>query len=205
MFFSAFHTAIVYSGQVNCSLSDPAVFDLCRQQLRRCLPVLEPDIVFMGHDEIRVAGWEPGQVGEAGKTGIGPLLAENVRVCQRIIAGLAPDKPAMIWSDMFDPHHNATAGDYYLVNGARTGSWEGLNPETMIMKWGGGERARPGLEHFAGRGHRQMIAAFYDSNVARNHAMWTAAAEGVPGIEGVMYTTWRGDYSKLEDFARVWW
>jgi hypothetical protein len=20
-----------------------------------------------------------------------------------------------------------------------------------------------------------------------------------------MYTTWRGDYSKLEEFARVWW
>ena len=113
-------------------------------------------------------------------------------------------KPVYVWSDMFDPHHNARE-NFYLVNNTLEGSWEGLHPIVIVMKWGGGERARPGLEFFASRGHQQMIAAYYDSDVATNHKMWTDAMEGIPNIVGVMYTTWRSDYSNLEAFAETWW
>ena len=50
-----------------------------------------------------------------------------------------------------------------------------------------------------------MIAAYYDGDVARDHAAWSEAAKGVPNVIGVMYTTWRNDYSNLEEFAKAWW
>jgi len=199
---SCYHCVIIYGGQVNCSMDHPAVFGLCEQQIGRVNEALAPDGTFMSHDEIRCAGWEPGEVSRFETSG--DLLAFNVRRCFDIARRGGEGRPVYVWSDMFDPHHNARAG-YYLVNGTLAGSWEGLNPRVIVMKWGGGKRARPGLQFFADRGHRQMIAAYYDSDVGANHRMWAEAAEGIPGIIGVMYTTWRDDYDKLEEFAEAWW
>jgi hypothetical protein len=91
------------------------------------------------------------------------------------------------------------------VNGSISKSWEGLDPNVVVMKWGLPEKAARSLEFFANRGNRLMIAAFYDENVEKNHAAWARAIENAPRLDGVMYTTWRSDYSKLEEFAKVWW
>ena len=123
-----------------------------------------------------------------------------MRRCTKIAKG----RPVHVWSDMFDPNHNARDG-YYLVGSTLEGSWEGLDRDVIVMKWGSGEIARRGLEFFAARGHRQMIAAYYDGDVAKDLAAWTKAAEGVPNVIGVMYTTWRNDYRHLEEFAKAWW
>lgn len=94
---------------------------------------------------------------------------------------------------MFDPNHNARQ-NYYLVNNTLEGSWNGLDTRIVIMKWGGGSIGRPGLKFFADRGHKQMIAAYYDGDVEADHRMWAEATAGIPGIVGVMYTTWQDDY-----------
>ncbi|MHC4597950.1 MAG: hypothetical protein ACYS47_02990 [Planctomycetota bacterium] len=199
---SCYHTVIVHGSQVSCSLDHPKVFDLCALQMRKTREALAPDGFFLSHDEIRIAGWEPGQAKRFGSSG--ELLAFNIRRCAEIGWKEGRGKPLYVWSDMFDPNHNAKA-DYYLVNNTLEGSWKGLDPKVVVMKWGGGKRARPGLKFFADRGHKQMIAAYYDGDVDADHRMWRAAAEGVPGILGVMYTTWEHDYDDLEHFARVWW
>jgi len=199
---SAYHATLVYGAQVSCSLSARAVFDLCAEQFRRARDVMQPDGYLMSHDEIRCAGWEPQRTEHRRTTG--ELLATNARMCFGITVTEDPGKQVCVWSDMFDPHHNARA-DYYLVNNTLEESWNGLHPNIVIMKWGGGERARKGLEFFAKRGHKQMIAAYYDGNVVQNHRMWTDAVEGIDGVLGVMYTTWRGNYADLERFAEVWW
>jgi hypothetical protein len=199
---SGYHAALVYDAQVSCSLSEPAVFDLCAAQVRHLRAVVQPDGYLMSHDEIRCAGWEPQHTGHRKSTGA--LLAANVRKCFSIAGAEDPGKPVCVWSDMFDPHHNAHA-DYYLANNSFEKSWEGLQRDAIIMKWGGGERARKGLKFFADRGHRQMIAAYYDGNVEQNQRMWTEAAGGIEGVMGVMYTTWRNNYRDLERFAQAWW
>ncbi|MGA2440629.1 MAG: hypothetical protein ABSH08_06705 [Tepidisphaeraceae bacterium] len=33
--------------------------------------------------------------------------------------------------------------------------------------------------------------------------IWRASANRVDGVVGVMYTSWRGDYSNLEAFAKL--
>jgi hypothetical protein len=102
---------------------------------------------------------------------------------------------------MFDPYHNAVKGPYYLVNGPWTGSWEGLDKNVIIMNWNFGKRDQS-LRFFADRGHRQILAGYYDHKPEQIKE-WLASAKGVQGVIGVMYTTWQNDYSNLEAFARL--
>ena len=78
-------------------------------------------------------------------------------------------------------------------------SWQGLDRDVIVVNWNG-DKPDESLGWFAGRGHHQSIAGYYDAPV-ENLGRWQKAAQGVNGVEGVMYTTWRGDYSQLEAFA----
>ena len=101
---------------------------------------------------------------------------------------------------MFDPFHNAVKGPYYLVNGPLTGSWEGLDKDVIVLPWYFEKRAES-LKFFADRGHRQVIAGYYDAKVD-NVKDWLAAAKAVPdSVVGVMYTTWVSKYGDLEAFS----
>jgi len=160
----------------------------------------------LGHDEIRVHGWD--QAPTAGGGSPGENLAENVRRLQAEAAALDPEAELTIWSDMFDPTHNAVAGrPYYLVNGDFAGSWLGLGPAVSIVNWHGfPQDRRAAAEHFAARGHRQILAGYYDQapGAFRDRA-WLAELAGVPGVDGVMYTPWSTGFDRLEAWAdHVW-
>ena len=52
-------------------------------------------------------------------------------------------------------------------------------------------------------GHRQLIAGYYDEKPEKVRD-WLTAAKTVPdSVIGVMYTTWRNDYSNLEPFSKA--
>ena len=131
----------------------------------------------------------------------GQLLAENVRRCTSILKSVNPSARIVVWSDMFDPHHNAV-DTYYLVNGSLKGSWEGSRRDVMIANWNGGKAAES-LNFFAGRGHRQIIAGYYDVDDLTNFQDWDSAARGVKGVIGFMYTTWAAKYGLLEKYAEA--
>jgi len=196
---SFYHAVTIYDGQVPCSLSEPKVFEIVEDQVRRVERLFQPNVYFLSHDEIRVAGWsEPER--RAGLTA-GQQLAANVRHCVRIIRRVRPDARLCIWSDMFDPAHNAV-NDFYLVNGDLAGSWEGLPPDMIVVNWNSGKPGQS-LPFFAQRGHAQVLAGYYDGPPERIRD-WHAAGRDVQGIDGVMYTTWRGDFSQLEAFIAAW-
>ncbi len=109
----------------------------------------------MAHDEIRTLNWD--QSCASLKLDAGPLLADQVKRCTGWLAG----SEVYVWSDMFDPFHNAH-GNYYLVRGDLTGSWEGLSPSVTIVNWNFDKRDES-LKFFADRGHRQVIAGYYDA------------------------------------------
>ncbi len=182
-----------------CCLSEPKMDQILRDQARRVNELFHPRTFFMSHDEIRVANWckacrdrrlTPGQ-----------LLAENVRQCTTILKSVNPNARIVVWSDMFDPNHNAV-DSYYLVNGSLKGSWEGLPRDVIIANWNGG-KARESLAFFAGRGHRQLIAGYYDVDDLSNFQTWDEAARNVKGIIGFMYTTWAAKYGLLETYAEA--
>jgi hypothetical protein len=194
---SWYHPAPVHGSQVMCCLTEPKVYDLLREQARRVNDLIHPTTFFMGHDEVRVAGWCRA-CRDAQQTP-GALLAGNVRRCVEILNEVNPKARVVVWSDMFDPHHNAV-DRYYLVNGTLQGSWDGLPAAVTVANWNRG-KAAASLKWFAGRGHAQIIAGYYDGNLD-NFRTWDAAARGVPGVSGFMYTTWRHQYDHLEAFGK---
>jgi hypothetical protein len=101
---------------------------------------------------------------------------------------------------MFDPGQNARS-DFFLVRGDLKGSWQGLEPRVGIVNWNA-ERAPASLRFFARRGHRQVIAGYYDGPVESIRG-WLSAARGVRGVEAVLYTTWVSRFDDLEAFARA--
>lgn len=196
---SFYHTVIIYDGQVSSVMVDDELFAHLRRQVEQVHKYLRPKRYFMQHDELRVGGYDAAEVA-SGKTS-GELLAENARRCVQIIKDVSPPAEVLVWSDMFDPHHNAR-DNYYLVRGTLKESWRGLDPAVAIVNWNGG-RARESLQFFSARGHRQIIAGYYDGDVRGNFQRWRDASGGVDGIRGWMYTTWRRNYRGLEAFAEL--
>ena len=119
-----------------------------------------------------------------------------------VIRRVSPAAHVFVWSDMFDPAHNAH-GDYYLVNGTWAGSWAGLARDVVVINWNS-DKPKQSLPWFAGRGHAQILAGYYDGS-PQSIRPWLAAGAGVPGLTGVMYTTWGQHYDDLEAFADAAW
>ncbi len=191
---SWYQAAILYHGQVTCCISDPGVMDLLRDEAARAKAAWGARGYLMMHDEIRAMNWDASCQGRGQSPGA--LLAEHVRACSRLLSGAT----VYAWGDMFDPYQNAVK-DYHLVNGDLAGSWEGLDSSVVIVNWNAARRG-PSLRFFAGRGHRQIIAGYYDGRPG-DVREWLASAARVPGVIGVMYTTWRDRYDDLEAFARA--
>lgn len=190
---SWFAPAFFYGAKTTACPSDPGTMRLLGEEAARMKELWSPSAYLMMHDEIRCLGWDPA-CGAAGAAA-GAVLAAHLRHCRELLAGAQ----VYAWSDMVDPFQNAHDG-YYLVHGNLHGSWEGLARDVIIVNW---DMARPAqsLRFFAGRGHRQILAGYYDGD-PKAIGSWLAAARGVPGIIGVMYTTWQGRYDDLEVFAK---
>jgi hypothetical protein len=195
---SWYHPVITHGFQVMCCLSEPKLSELLRDQAKRVNDLFQPKTFFMSHDEIRVAGWC--RACQDRKQTPGALLAENVRRCAELIKEINPKARVVVWSDMFDPNHNAVER-YYLVNGTLAESWKGLPSNVIIANWNGG-KAAASLKFFADRGHPQVIAGYYDGDLS-NFKKWDAAAKGVPNVIGFMYTTWQHKYDHLEAYGKV--
>jgi hypothetical protein len=71
----------------------------------------------------------------------------------------------------------------------------------VIANWNGG-KAAASLKFFADRGHPQVIAGYYDGDLS-NFKKWDAAAKGVPGVRGFMYTTWAHNFGLLEEYGKA--
>jgi hypothetical protein len=199
---SYYHSIAIGDGQVMVCLSEPKVYDLLREEIRLVNELLHPAAFFMQHDEIRAANWDEA----CQKRGLTPgkMLADNLRQCRKIIRDLRPDAQIWVWSDMFDPMHNAH-DNYYLVNGTWAGSWEGLSPDIGIVNWAGHLNGK-NCQFFADRKERQVLAGYYDGDEdGSGIAEWLKSAHGVPGVVGAMYTTWQDKYGAMEAWAKKAW
>lgn len=199
-FFSP--TVIYEKQQVTVSVSEPKVFEIMEDEMRRVSALFGAKSYFMNYDEIRSAGWED-QPGGA-HLSPGELLAKHVTRAVEIVRKYAPGAAIYVWSDMFDPYHNAPElkpGDYYyFANGAWYGSWEGLPKEVGIVNWIG----RPeSLKWFADRGHRQIVSISLDSGPVDRATRRFERAAGVPNVVGYMYTTWSKRYDNMAPFFKL--
>lgn len=197
---SWYHPHVIHDGQVCGCVTEPQFQELLWQQAEALEKLFPATDRMMSHDEWRVMGWDESFRG-VGRTPA-QVAAVNVRECSAHLKALNAARRILVWSDMFDPHHNAV-DNYYLVNGDLSGSWQGLDPEVIIMNWNFPVRTES-LQFFADRGHHQILAGYYDAD-AEQIGQWleTVKRNGIPRIIGVMYTTWKQDYSHLREFAHV--
>jgi hypothetical protein len=192
------HVVTVYDGQVMICPSEPKTVELLRDQAKRMHAAWGAKAYFMSHDEIRVMNQDDACVRR--KMDAGAILADNARTCVSILREVNPGGRVYVWSDMFDPNHNAKK-DYYLVRGDLAGAWEGLDKDVIIAAWYY-EKRRESLRWFRERGHRLLIAGYYDS-APENVRGWVEAGREAGGVDGVMYTTWENKWSDLERFAEI--
>jgi hypothetical protein len=190
---SWYHPAIIHDGQVSACIAEPKTMELLADEAKRIKEATGAASFMMSHDEHRSMN----TCGACEKKGLdaGALLADHARQCVKLLEG----STIYVWNDMFDPYHNAV-NNYYLVKGDLKGSWEGLSSNVIIMNWYFGPREK-NLPFFADRGHKQVLAGYYDHDPARIKE-WLKAAAKVKGVVGVMYTTWQHKYDDLEAFAK---
>ncbi|MFT3788692.1 MAG: hypothetical protein QM770_21385 [Tepidisphaeraceae bacterium] len=192
---SWYHPAIIYEGQVSICPSEPKTMELVADQMRRVHELFGATGYMLSHDEVRSLNTDESCLKQHKSPG--ELLGENIARCREL---LPKGTRAYVWSDMFDSDHNAVAGPYYLVNGDLRGSVELLPKDVTVVNWNFDKRDTS-LKFFAERGHRQVIAGYYDGDVGRIDA-WLDSADKVPGVDAVMYTTWERRYDDLEAFAQ---
>jgi hypothetical protein len=199
---SYYHPLIIYQDRVTSCMSEPKIFADWRAEVRRANEFLHPAAFFMSHDELRVMN-QCALCRSQRKTP-GELLAWNVRKAARIIREIRPDAEIWVWSDMFDPMHNAV-DHYYAVNGSLKGSWKGLDPDIGIVNWHGGLMGK-NSRFFADLELRQILSGYYDSDEDGSAiAQWIANTRGIRGIVGAMYTTWEDRYDAMDVWAQKAW
>lgn len=199
------HATLVYEEQVSCCLACPEYRALLKWQIEQVHEHMDPDGYFMSHDEIRQGGWD-GDCRNSGKT-TAELLGDNVAFCVQTIRETAPGKPIAVWSDMFDPVHNAKPTDFYYLlkaSGPWSRAWEKLPEDVIIANWNSDVTLRKtSLKHFSDRGNPQILAGYYDADSVEAIRPWMRDAAAVDGNFGVMYTTWQNRYEHLEAFAEA--
>jgi len=195
---SYYHVVTIYHKGAPICLSEPRTLELLRDEAKRMHAAWGAKAYFMNHDEIRIMNWC--EACQERHLAAGQIMADNVRACTRILKEVNPGGRIYVWSDMFDPGHNAH-NNYYLVNGDLAGSWEGLDKDVIIVCWDN-DRAYESMKFFADRGNKVLMAGYYDAPVD-GARQWLDAARKVPGVCGMMYTTWEDKYDDLEAFERI--
>lgn len=199
---SYYHPIIVYEDRVTSCLSEPKIFEDWRQELKHADELFHPAAYLMSHDELRVMN--QCALCQSKHLTPGELLAWNVKQAAQIIRDVRPDAEIWVWSDMFDPLHNAVE-HFYAVNGPLTNSWKGLDRGIGIVNWHGGLKGK-NCKFFADLGLRQILSGYYDGDEeGAAIAEWLGNTEGTPGIIGVMYTTWEDKYDAMGAWARRAW
>ena len=196
-----------YGHQMGLCLTEPAVRAWDQENARTIASVVPPGSgVFLMYDETRQMN--SCALCRSRNLSAGEILAWHVSETIRRWESLRPGCSIYVWSDMFDPYANAH-DHYFFVEGNLAGSWKGLPAQVTIMNWDLPHR-RESLKWFSGTNwsqpiaHRQIIAGYYDSHDGRSSAIQELQqARGVPGIDGLMYTTWEGDDSQAAAFAEA--
>ena len=192
---SWYHSMIINDSQVPVCMGEPALYEIMDHEVKLLAERLHPRRVLLSMDEVRMAGTCRACQGR----NAGELLGECISRQAQIVRRHIPGAEIYVWSDMLDPNHNAH-GNYFLVDGAFTGSWQHVPKDLVVMVWGGEPRAKS-LRFFAEQGFRTCLACYYDARNLDQVKDWLPIAQQTPGMCGLMYTTWHRKYALLPAFG----
>jgi hypothetical protein len=192
-----YHGMSINDGQVTICMSEPATYEIWRTQARLVHDLIGGKRYLLNMDEIRAGGTCRACRGRG--LSMAQILGDCITRQAEMLRDVNPEADISIWSDMLDPNHNAH-GDYYLVDGDYTGSWNYIPRDLAIMCWYYAKR-RESLAHFSKLGFRTFAGAYYDGDTLDNPRGWLEALDQTPNASGIMYTTWQSKYALLADFG----
>ena len=192
---SWYHSMLLNDSQVTACMAEPALDAIFDHEAQLLAQHLHPRRVLLNMDEVRLGGTCAACRGRDMAQLLGECVTRQVKALRRHL----PEVQIYVWSDMFDPNHNAHP-NYYLVEGDFTGSWKHLPKDLVIAVWGGAPRPKS-LRFFADQGFRTLGACYYDAADLRDVRGWIEASRGVPGVQGFMYTPWEKNYALLPEFG----
>lgn len=194
---SYYHSVAPDEERAAICMSEPEVFDRWRSAAEILYKTLEPSTYFLSMDEIRAGG--SCEACRAGGRTVGQVLADCITKQAAILREFSPGAGIYLWSDMLDPHRNAH-DHYYSIDGDLTGSWDSIPNDIVAVCWKHSLR-EDSLGHFSGLHLRTMAATYYDTRSMATTRDWLTALQQTPGSCGLMYTTWKNDYTRLAEFG----
>jgi hypothetical protein len=152
---SYYHGMAINRGQVTVCMSEPKVYEIWEKQAKLVHERLAPNKYLLSMDEIRAGG--ACQACKSRNLTMAQILGDCVTQQVRIIREVNPAAEVLVWSDMFDPNHNAHA-DYYLVDGDFTESWNYIPKDLVIVCWYYQKRSES-LAFFSSLGFKTLAGA----------------------------------------------
>lgn len=196
---SYYHPMIIYNYQVVACVSDPEISRIYDEILGDVIELFEPEMLMLGHDEIRAMNQD--HACRQHNTTPANLLGSHMQLLVGKLAEMDPDLEVGVWSDMFDPNHNAR-DDYYLIDGDLTGIIDMIPKSLWIMAWHSGV-IQETLGDFSSRGFQTMGSNDATSSTAKTRD-WAQALRDVDGA-GKMFTTWDDTYDDVHVLADYMW
>lgn len=194
---SYYHGFSINDGQTTICMAEPKIHEIWREMARQMHGAVAPPRYVLSMDEIR----EGGTCEACRGRNMAQLLGECLTKQFQMLREVNPKVDVWVWSDMLDPNHNAH-GNYYLVQGDFTGSWNYVPKEMGILAWYYQKRALS-LPFFSKLGFRTMAGAYYDADTLDNPRGWLEELQKTPNAQGIVYTTWQNKYALLEEFAKL--
>jgi hypothetical protein len=192
-----FHGTTIYRDQVPLDMSEPAVYEIWRRQIPLMQKYLAPRKYFLSMDEVRIGGFC--EACKRRHLPINQILGDCLTRQYEMIRAADPKAQIYVWSDMFDPNHNARE-KYYLINGSFAETWKYIPKDLVIACWYY-EKRDLSLPFFSKLGYRTLAGAYYDADDLTNPKGWLESLDRTHGANGIMYTTWENKYKLLADFG----
>ena len=192
---SWYHSMLIHDSQVSLCMAEPKLYEIFDEEARLLAQHLHPRRVLLSMDEVRMGGTCAACRGRDMAALLGGCVTRQAEILRRHIPGVE----LLVWSDMFDPHHNAH-GNYYLVAGDFTGSWKHIPKDLTIAVWGGAPRAES-LKFSADAGFATLVACYYDADDLQSVEGWLNLGAQTPNLRGFMYTPWQKKYRLLPAFG----
>lgn len=192
---SWYHPLLINDSQVVVCMAEPEVYQIFYHEAKLLAEHLHPRAVLLNMDEIRMGGTCQACAGRD----MAGLLGECVTKQAAAIRRYSPGARIYVWSDMFDPNHNAHP-NYYLVRGDFTGSWKHVPKDVIMCVWGGTPR-EASLKFFHEQGFSTLVACYYDADNLDDVKRWMSLAQPLPNVRGFMFTPWTKKYDLLPAFG----
>ncbi|MGA2075204.1 MAG: hypothetical protein ABSH52_17070 [Terriglobia bacterium] len=192
-----YHGTTIYRDQTAIDMSEPAVYEVWQHQIPLIEKYLAPKKYFLSMDEVRVGGFC--EACKRRHLSMSEILGDCVTRQYKMIRAANPKAEVYVWSDMFDPNHNARE-KYYLIDGSFDGTWKYIPKDLVIGCWYY-EKRDQSLEFFAKLGYQTLAAAYYDADDLENPKGWIESLDHTQGAIGIMYTTWENKYQLLPAFG----